>query len=81
MTLARAYNEFGGHNNDLTPFGKKGNRASSEKNSSLNEYEENNRWDISGRQSLHARQYTLFILPYLADGFSKFPGQPPQLVA
>jgi len=80
MTLAKASTEFGSHSNDIAPFGKKGGHASSGKSSSLNEYEENNRWIIGGRQSPLTRQYTLFTLPYLTDGFSKLPGQPPQLV-
>jgi len=81
MTLVRASTEFGSHGNDLVPFGKKGNSASSGKNNSLNEYEENSRWNIGGQQcSLPVKQYTLFILPHLRDGFIKFPGKPPELV-
>lgn len=80
MSLVHASAEFGSHGGDPAPFGKKGNSASSGKNNSLNEYEENSRWNIGGRQRhLLVKQYALFIPSHLTDGFIKFPGKPPEL--
>jgi hypothetical protein len=79
MKLAKASSEFGSHGDGVTPPGKRGGSASSEKNGSLNEYEENAKWAMRQQSQTIDKRHTFFILPYLPDCYVASAGKPPEL--
>jgi hypothetical protein len=79
MRLTKAAAEFGNHGNDLIPVGKKAHGASSIRNNSPNEYEENSRCLLNFPTKTLTTLPALFRLSRLRDGFPEFLGRPPQL--
>ena len=78
MSLLKAAAEFGSHNDDPAATGKRG-RASTNKNTTPNEYEENTRFGLAGQAGSLITPARSFYLFSLTSCCMEFPGQPPEL--